>query len=126
VSFSPTPYLTEMESIAPPAETSSRTEFIDLCVNVVGRHVASGASQRGRHREMAATIQKVVDASQALLDFYGDRRPTTPHDRAVQARRIREAADSRRAYAQLLDTLKRACGALCCPDDASEHPDPCR
>src|SRR4051794_5369823 len=109
-----------MDAIAPPAETASRAEFIDLRMNIVGRHVASGASQRERHREMAATLQKVVDASQALLDFYRDKRPATPHDRAIQARRLREAADSKRAYARLLDTLKRACGARCCPDDASE------
>jgi hypothetical protein len=112
VSSSAAQYLAEMDAIPPPLEANARVEFLDLRANLVGRHVGAGLSEPDRHRAMVDTLRQVVEAAQAVLDFYA-RKPPATDERKDEARRIREAADSKRAYAQLLATLGRACGTLC-------------
>jgi hypothetical protein len=121
VSSNPAQYLAEIDAIELPAEASAGAEFVDLRANLVRRHVGGGMSEPERHRATVDTLRQLVEAAQAVLDFYADQ-PPAPGEHENEARRIRDAVDSKRAYAQLLDTLERACGTLCCRDEEAERP----
>jgi hypothetical protein len=115
-------HLADLDAISPPAEVNASSDFDDLRRNIVRNHIGAGVSQPMGHRDTARRIREAMDAAQTELDFYAARTASSPADVQLKARATSEAADRKRAYTQMLDTLKRACGRLCCPNEPIEHP----
>lgn len=65
-------------------------------------------------------IRARLKNDESIISAYAD---SPSFDPVHAAEKALAATERKRAYAQLLDDIKREWGALCCPDDFGEHAD---
>lgn len=113
--------LADLDAIDPPTPANEAGSFSDLRTNTVRPHIQVAAPQKMMHKTIAREIRQRMDAAQNSLDFFASApAPATPADKTIQESGLKDSNSQKRAYSQMLDVLKRACGVSCCPGEPLE------
>jgi hypothetical protein len=101
----PKQHLPQLAAMNPPADPRLALEFERLR-DQAAQHLAGDVPSLTDHKVLAGAIRVFLDAGEKL-------------EKAGDAR----GSIYRRHFVPLLGVVRDACGALCCPADAFEHPD---
>jgi hypothetical protein len=117
-------HLSDLRAIVSPTDRNGALDFENLRDSVVAAHIGANAPQPLGHVNAANLIRRRMDDADNAMRSIENANPQFPADRDRVEKIRRDATEAKRAYTQMLDVLKRACGARCCPNDPNEQPDP--
>jgi hypothetical protein len=117
-------HFADLAAILPPTHDRDADDFSDLRDKTVRQHIGAAASQPLGHAAVMKEIRARMDEAQNRFDDFTSRMATGPAEERMRKDELERAAQRKRAYSEMLDVVKRACGAACSPDNPNDQPDP--